>query len=422
MARGDVKAARSSGSGSRGGSGSHFYDDQGRGSSKSAWEWFESSYTAANFQKSWLMSLDDQKCYWLLKSSTERYGLVDIAYVWAPGWREFQDSRAHRLVLKHLTEKDWCDFHSHMVDCYNRQKEKMEQERKEAADKRDKEYAAYEAIREAQRAVVQREDYEQVQQIVAPTVGMFEAEFNSAFKYADRVGDAGDWIESSVEVYMDGTGYGYETSKATGVKLQIAVALDLSNSMYYNGVHIAAAESFRNLCLTLEELKGMYQGDLFTSYWTFSLDYYEGSGRRVDQLIFRNDAESQYDMKAMKEYAPSRIREWYGKGPFYGEDTWISPLFTSIERWEKEESDPGALKLDIVITDAVLEHPMDIREADKVQERRDGTLSSVLLNFLPVKDWVNSTLPRRCFQMAVDKDNVAGILRQVLMEFVSVRV
>ncbi|HKZ43374.1 MAG TPA: hypothetical protein VJ044_20615, partial [Candidatus Hodarchaeales archaeon] len=226
----------------------------------------------------------------------------------------------------------------------------------------------------------------------------------------------------AVEVYTDGSGYGYEEDKAIGVRLQITVSLDLSNSMYYNGVHIIAAESFRNLCLTLEELKGLYQDDLFTSYWVFSLDAYKEAGRRVDQLVFRGEAKNEYDMKALREYAPSKIHEWYGRGPFDGEDTWISPLFSAIERWEKEESDPGALKLDIVITDAVLEHPMDIRESDKIQEHRDGVLSSVLLNFLPIEQWVNSTLPRRCFQMAVDKDNVAGILRQVLMEFVSVRV
>jgi hypothetical protein len=93
-------------------------------------------------------------------------------------------------------------------------------------------------------------------------------------------------------------------------------------------------------------------------------------------------------------------------------------LLEEIEKWEKEESDPGAVRLDIVLTDAVFEHKKDIRESDVIQERRDGQLQTVFLNFMPEKEWLNSTLPKRCFMIKVDKDNVAGILRNVLSEFV----
>lgn len=425
-ARGDVRTQRSSGRGRGGGGGSSFYDDQGRGTSKSIWEWFESNYTAANFSKTWLMDLPDEKCYWLLKNSVERHGLVDIAYYWTPGWNEYQDTRAHRLVIKHLKESDWCDFHKHLVEGCNNHRAKLDQERKEAATKRDQQYAIAQAQREAAQAIVRREDYEQIQQTVSPTVGMFEAELNTAFRYHDQVGDAGDWIEEGVDTFVDGSGYGYEQSKATGIKLQVTVSLDLSNSMYYNGVHAVAAETFRNLCLTLEELKKMYTDDLYTAYFTFSLDWYEKAGKRVDQLVYTGTPKDEYDLKALTEFSPSNIKAWSAdywghKGPFQGEDTWVSPLFEAIERWEKEESDPGAAKLDIIITDAVLEHPMDIRQSDVIQERRDGTLSSVFVNFMKQENWLNSTMPKRCFQMAVDKDNVAGILRQILMEFVSVK-
>lgn len=424
MPAGDVRTNRSRGRGYGGGGGGSSYDDQGRGDSKNVWEWFERNFTADPTLR-WLLSHDDKTYYWMLKNSVERYGLVDIAYMWEPGWKQHQDTRAHRLVISKLSEADWLKFHKALVDAYKRHKAKLEEEQKERWNRMRGEQALEQARREAARAIVRREDYEQIQQTVAPTVGMFEAEFNTAFRYVDRVADAGDWIENAVDTYIDGTGYGYEDQKATGVKLQITVSLDLSNSMYYNGVHIVASETFRNLVLTLEEMKTNFPEDLFTAYFTFSLDWYDRAGRRVDQLVFNPTKKvDEYDTQALSVYTPSAIRGWAGyngKGPFEGEDTWISPLFDAIEKWEVKESDPGALKLDIIITDAVLEHPIDIREADKIQERRDGSLQSVMLNFMPTSQWLGSTLPRRCFQMAVDKDNVAGLVRQVLYEFVSVK-
>ena len=115
---------------------------------------------------------------------------------------------------------------------------------------------------------------------------------------------------------------------------------------------------------------------------------------------------------------PSVINQWHGDGIFTGTDTWFAPLFKMIEDWEVKDSDAGAVRLDIVITDAVFEHKTDIRECDTIQERRNGNLQTVILNFMPEKDWVNSTLPKRCFMLKVDAGNVAGILRNVLTEFV----
>lgn len=416
MARGDVRPTveRHSRGSWGGGSSSYHYDDEGRGESLRLWEWFQAAYERSGYSSEWLMSMDDQTCYTLVKNSTSRFGLVDFVYSHPEG-----DTRARRLVIQKSDELTWNKFHQHLMEAYNRVREKLAQEQKERADKYQAEWAAQEVVREAQRAVVAREDWEQVAMVTEVTAGMLSSDLNQAFINKDRVGDSGDWIEETVDTFIDGSGFGYETQKATGIKIQITVSLDLSNSMYYNHIHLAAANAFRDIGMTLRSLKDEYPDDLYCALFTFSDDDYNGHGKACRGLdIFTRKPEHEHDFMALDYYRPSKIAGWYGTGPFDGTDTFISPLFQEIEGWEKEHSDPSAVKLDIVLTDAVLEHPRDIKEADAIQERRDGTLQSVFLNFMPEGDWLNSTMPKRCYQLKVDRDNISGMLRNIISEFV----
>lgn len=75
--------------------------------------------------------------------------------------------------------------------------------------------------------------------------------------------------------------------------------------------------------------------------------------------------------------------------------------------------------MDIVITDCVVEHPSDIRRSDEIQERRDGSLQTVFLNFLDEKYWVNSDLPSRCVQYGAKPDTIDGLLRTITAQFVN---
>lgn len=425
MAKGDVKptVSRSYG-GSWGGSSDYYYDDEGRGASKSIWEWFVENWEAAEYKEEWLYSLTDSEYYSLLKNSTTRYNLMDITFHWEPGYKlPYDDTRAHRLVIKKQSEEAWLKFHKLLVDGYNRRRETLEQVQRERAVELDGKHAAYQAQREAQRAVIERENWEQVMATVTPTVGLFTSEINNVFVPVNRIdADEGDYIDNVVNTYQNGSGWGYEDTKAVGTKLQVTVSLDLSNSMFYNGIHRTAAQTFRDIAIVLENMRAMYQQDLFTAYFTFSDDNFwdDKKGREVRQYNTRPVAgESFGDFSMMR---PSEINGWPGEGPFDGTDTWIAPLFEAIEAWEVKESDPGCMRLDIIITDAVLEHPKDIRDADAIQERRDGSLQTVFLNFLPEEDWLNSTLPRRCFEVAVDESNISGILRQILAEFLAVSI
>lgn len=419
MAKGDVRPIKSSyRGGSWGGSSTYTYDDEGRGKSKSAWEWFEQNYTASNFSRDWLMSLDDVRCHWLLKSSTYRFGIMDIAYRHDASL----DSRAKRLVEKQDSEKTWLEFHIHLVAGYNNHKDATEKAYQENAKRQAGEWAAYQAQRDAEQVKLDRDDYEAIAETVTVTAGMISSDLNQTFVSKDRVSDSGDWLEETADTYINGTGFGYEDQQATGVKLQITLSLDLSNSMIYNGLGKAAADTYRDLGMALLALKQEYPDDLYVGLFTFSED--QGSepsnyGKYATVLHDHTDQKKDLNFRELAPYRPSQLKERRDLSSiFRGSDTWIYPLLLELEVWEKHNSVPGAVRLDLIITDAVLEHPMDIRKADEIQERRDGSLQTVLLNFLAEKDWVNGTLPKRCYQMPVDRDNVAGILRTVLSEFI----
>jgi len=421
MARGDVRPTKSNhGRGHYGGSRTYYHDDEGRGKSKQVWDWFESNFNAHPTLE-WLLSLEDKTYYWLLKGSRVRFGLMDIVYYTEPGWNAYSDTRAHRLVIKKLNEASWVKFYNRLMVSVKAEEERVEKQEHEAATEREGRYAAYEAQRKAEQAIVDRNDLEQLQATTQLTIGMFENELNTTFVPNDCIGDNGDWIELASDTYINGSGFGYEEKKATGIKLQITVSLDLSNSMVYNGIATTAAVAFRDICWTLKALKSEHEGDLFTGFFTFSDDagynepkYY---GQRAS-LLKEIEYHTPKNLGEVQFLAPSVLKSVNINSVFQGHDTHIRPLLLEIENWENHNSDAGAVRLDIIITDAVLEHPKDIREADVVQERRNGSLQTVLLNFMPESEWLNSTLPKRCYMLKVDKDNIAGILRNVLSEFV----
>jgi hypothetical protein len=267
---------------------------------------------------------------------------------------------------------------------------------------------------------IQREENDRllVHDVIDITAGLLESELHQVMVPHDRVGDHGDWIDDVVSAYTDGTGFGYEEDKAKGIKLQITLSLDLSNSMYYNGVHAKAAAAFRDLGMSLKALKCTYADDLHVAFFTFSEDLYNGRGKGVRRLEIPEYRKVSEYFGEFEDYRPSVIESWHGNGIFDGTDTWLAPLFSNIEKWENKHSDSGAVRLDLVITDAVIEHKKDLTLSDEIQERRNGVLQTVFLNFSKPEDSINSSLPKRCFQLHVDCDNIAGILRNVLSEFV----
>lgn len=445
---------------------SYSYDDGGRGESKHYFEIFEQLFAESGHSSEWLLAdfklgtatsslhyisgwsyfeegLQEEFIYNFLDAARPRYGIHD----WA--WTRYEDppgndGRTRRLVVDKCGVDVWVRFQIRAQQVRDSINERKAEERKAYFD----EAAERQAALEAERVERTSEETRQFTQQAQYTAGMLQSDFHQAFETQEVYGrDEGDFIDDVVNLYQTGRGYGEDQSKAKGVKLQITLSLDLSNSMQYNRdthgnkLYESASNAFRDLWLTLEELEKQYADDLFIGAFTFCQDTHEYdtnswgehvTRERLGRLAKCLSVESSWrgrmeDKQLRSRQDPDGISlgpvEGY-RSPsawkFDGTDTWYYPLFDKIREWEEKFSDPGAIRLDLVITDAVLEHPSDIARSDAIQERRNGTLHTVMLNMLPQHEWVNSDLPLRCVQYPADSKNLSGMLRLLISEFVSV--
>lgn len=429
MAKGDARRS----SPSRGGWGSAsstVYDDEGRGHSKTLYEAFENAFLRLAKDKiawlqgnpashNWAESLGDDGLLKCVENMVSRYGIHD----WA--WNKFadderNDGRVRRLVIKHCGQDAWLALQERAKRVFDANKEKMRQYRLQQDAERGQQQAAF----EAERIIRQQQLAQQIVQRVELVRGEIASDMALTFRDEDVYNqDGGDYLDDVVDAVTSGYGFATEVKKSDGVKLQITVALDLSNSMLHNGVHDAAAAVFFDIYSALEVMSSEYDGRLFVGAFEFAKDGYDDSdcGRIARCLTVANGVQIRSHISDTGAYETPLYNYRPDMSPRYmftGEDTWLYPLFACIEEWECAHSDPGAFRIDLVITDAVIEHPTDIRHSDKIQERRDGALQTVFLNLLPASEWVNSDLPLRCVQYAVNPDNIGGLLRKIIAEFV----
>ena len=281
----------------------------------------------------------------------------------------------------------------------------------------EKRYEASQARRVAEQTV----EANQYRQSAALAAGMLRSDCHDVYELREKTGQYyGDWIDDPVALLTGGDGWGRNVKEQAGVKLQITLSLDASNSMWHNGIAADAVKAFIELGMALDELVQTFPGSVYANQFLFAMTE---DGKWVNTLDAMDHSKWQDPTPnagaKMGKY--DSVRDWVHSIPYRaGNDTWIAPLFEAIESWENESSDPGCVRLDLILTDAVLEHPIDVRDAGKVQERRDGSLQTVLLNFLPEEEWLDSALPMHCVQYPANGANVAGLLRKLLAEFVSV--
>lgn len=233
-------------------------------------------------------------------------------------------------------------------------------------------------------------------------VSDFVSELATAIRYREKTGlHEGDWVEDPERVFTDHRVFGEEVAIAAGVKMQITVSIDGSRSMYANDIMSRAGAAFVAIHKMIRAAQAeLPEGSIIYAPFTFAHDGFQDKGKRAYQL---------HDAGALA-YADTSVMAGNGS------DTWIYPLFECIEKWEIEHSDPSIYRLDIIITDGVLEHPKDVVKANEIQERRNGRLSTVMLNFLPTREWGEYRLPERCVQYAVTRDNVSQTMRKVIAE------
>jgi hypothetical protein len=400
MARGDVKRYRGRG----GGYGSYReYDDEGRGRSKEVWDNFQADYEASGHSTDWLMndlSLDDLLD--IFEDTTDRHRLHDC---WdrtqkltnAKGGEGTFDALRKRYEeegLPYKEDRKWMNSIANEIAYLNLQRRRNEQQEAE---------------------IIKLENQTDIIRKNADLIsGSLGSDVYQVFHWKEETElEEGEWLDDPVTTFIQGTGWGDEVREQGGVKLQITLTLDRSNSMYYNDVSDAARKAFVELGLALDGLQAEYPADLFTESFYFG---YGDDGKLAQKLHTTQWERDKHEGDSCYLGKYERYRDDWGV--FEGEDTWMAPLLRKIETWENEESDPGAVRLDLIISDAVLEHPTDVRACNEIQERRDGALQTIVLNLMPEEHWHEGTLPFRTVQYPVNADNLDGALRIIIQEFV----
>jgi hypothetical protein len=313
----------------------------------------------------------------------------------------------HR-VSKHISKRD--------MEVIMQRIENAKAEKQAANKVRQEEYDKQRDEAEAKRRAELEEQTMAFRKAVSLTAGMLSSDFHQAFALKEAYGrDDGDWLDDPVAAYTGQAGFGEEVKVQSGIKMQVTVSLDMSNSMWNNAIADSAIRAFIEIGLALEDIQAQYPGSFYTAAFLFAMGDNGKQACRVREQRWSNTPE---ELRLGNFEGMRHNLSWMPSNA--GQDTWMTPLFEQILKWEEEESDDGCVRLDIVLTDAVLEHPTDIRKSSEVQERRNGALQTVFLNFLSEEQWYDSRLPMRCVQYPADANNVGGLLRQVLSNFVSV--
>ncbi len=277
------------------------------------------------------------------------------------------------------------------------------------------EQAALDAKYAEMRLKRQQEELEELSLKQAESVrltGFLHSEIAQAIAVREKVDlPEGDWLDDPVAAVQGKPGFAEEYNVKQGIRLHINLCLDCSNSMIYNRTARVAVAATYTLYAMLDNVRErLPEGTLDVSVWQFA-KYKEGTG-----VTCMTNRDYYNDNKLLTKQ--QRTIEAISKVGMDGEDTYIAPLFRSLYNWEQGAGWTGEARLDIILTDGVLEHKKDRKEASDWQLKRDGGLSTVLLNFLPMKEWAEVYLPDHCFQYEASVDNVFTLMTKVLGEWI----
>lgn len=319
---------------------------------------------------------------------------------------------------------------------------------------------------------------ERQQQSATVEVGDFLSDLATAFCYRERTGQTeGEWLADPERAYTDGYAFGTEVKKASGQKLQIALAIDGSESMWTTGVMGKVGPVFTRIDkLVRMAVRDLPEGSLSYAAFAFNdrgmllppefVEKYQSvtaarktaSGKHAKNATVysmytethpkqdevRKLVESgalpakvyrcEYDRQnsVQKNYIDSKTKKKEQRIDklTFKEDvvdtvaqSWRAfrfrsdqTLLTPLFKTIQEwerDNDPDALRLDIILTDGNLE-PADVEQASRVQHDRDGRLRTIMLNFQERSHWSGEQMPDRCVQYAVTGDTVANEIRNAI--------
>lgn len=303
-------------------------------------------------------------------------------------------------------------------------------------------------------------------------VGDFLSELHAVMRHKVRNGlHEGDWVEDPVRIYFDGGVFAEQVKKSSDIKLQVALCIDVSKSTYTNGVAAKIGAAIVGIDKTIRKAAAeLPEGALTYKVFAFNRNTYRVSDDQVienfdlrsksvdkttkevkiqedvtikwgtytilalnprvkqeddgwEQVVLKSGATAYRQSGLTRDAVNALIRQCNQLGVVCKaayEDNWsetlVTPLFTAIEEWEREDGDHSAYRIDIILTDGEWDNKADIIEASKVQERRNGHLTTFMLNFLPRKLWGLHALPERCYQYEANGEFLGQQIRQIISD------
>lgn len=265
-------------------------------------------------------------------------------------------------------------------------------------------------------------------------VGDFLSDLATAVKFRMKLGQSqGDWIEEPERAFTDGLVFATEIATTADVKLQISLCLDASTSMWMNRLMKSAGPAFLAFDRIIRKAaQDLPQGSISYAPFIFHEKAYKIPASYLNSYVGRSVNKDGEDRN--RDVWPTYVnREAFQKALDVGElpegtdrfemkmsgtDTLIAPLFRELQTWE-QGNDSNSVRIDIVLTDGVLENAADVAEATKIQEDRNGRLHTVLLNFLSLDQWSEFHVPDRCSQYAVTPESLDSSIRQILNDAIS---
>lgn len=280
-------------------------------------------------------------------------------------------------------------------------------------------------------------------------VGDFLSELLTVMRTRYKTGlREGDWIEDPERVYMDGAVFGEEVRVASEIKLQIALCVDVSKSTYFNGTAAIIGKAVVALDRMIRKAQAeLPEGALSYRLFAFNRNTYVVGPDRVMELdtsapskerdgeVAETSAIHRWGTWYVKpeggvkqsglsfEQAASKRRGYFGMGvnckmgyDNNWEDTLVTPLFEAIEAWEQTDGDPHAYRVDIILSDGEWDNYSDVQAATRVQERRNGRLTTFMLNFLPRWKWKQHALPQRCYQYEANREYLGQQIQQIVSD------
>ena len=244
--------------------------------------------------------------------------------------------------------------------------------------------------------------------------GHVESEVLHAMRMREKTGlQDGDWLDDPVAAFhATGSGaFGEEVKTLARPAVHVNVGLDASHSMWQLGLAEAAWNAFRYIFYTLSMFHDAHPtAKLTVTGWLFA---YGEEDKRYKVKAGSKVRKADWERAKKDIFA---ITNQYGRvePTWSGEDTYIAPFLEEL--LAEDEKHPGCYIQDLIITDAVLQHPMDVREASKVQQTRMmlGSVNTILLNFQPQEDALKYPVPSGAVQYYVSAMNLLPMLKQLL--------